>query len=193
MDKLSDVTEKIKQEVLRRCEKSKQKDGYDFWNEHIKYVVDNAVKLAKDYGADVEIVELGALLHDIAMPSEYGDREEHHIYGAEIAEELLTKLNYPKDRIEKVKKCILNHRSSRKSQRKNIEEQCVADADVIAHFDCIPSLFSLVYKEMNLSISDGAEYVKRKLERDYNKLSPRTKEKLKERYNKIMEVLFLAE
>ena len=192
MDKLSDVTEKIKQEVLRRCEKSKQKDGYDFWNEHIKYVVDDAVKLAKDYGADVEIVELGALLHDIAMPSEYGDREEHHIYGAEIAEELLTKLNYPKDRIEKVKKCILNHRSSRKSQRKTIEEQCVADADVIAHFDCIPSLFSLVYKEMNLSISDGAEYVKRKLERDYNKLSPRTKEKLKERYNKIMEVLFLA-
>ncbi len=168
---MSEVTEKIKQELLVRCEKSKQKDGYDFWNEHIKYVVDNAVKLAK----------------------EYGDREEHHIYGAEIAEELLTKLDYPKDRIEKVKNCVLNHRSSRKSQRNTIEEQCVADADVIAHFDCIPSLFSLVYNKMNLSISDGAEYVKRKLERDYNKLSPRTKEKLKERYDKIMEVLFLSE
>ena len=190
---MSEVTEKIKQELLVRCEKSKQKDGYDFWNEHIKYVVDNAVKLAKEYGADIEIVELGALLHDIAMPSEYGDREEHHIYGAEITEELLTKLNYPKDRIEKVKNCVLNHRSSRKSQRNTIEEQCVADADVIAHFDCIPSLFSLVYNKMNLSISDGAEYVKRKLERDYNKLSPRTKEKLKERYDKIMEVLFLSE
>ena len=46
---------------------------------------------------------------------------------------------------------------------------------------------------MNLSISDGAKYVKRKVERDYNKLSPRTKEKLKERYDKIMEVLFLSE
>lgn len=79
---MSEVTEKIKQELLVRCEKSKQKDGYDFWNEHIKYVVDNAVKLAKEYGADIEIVELGVLLHDIAMPSEYGDREEHHIYGA---------------------------------------------------------------------------------------------------------------
>ena len=175
---MREVTEKIKQELLARCEKSKQKDGYDFWNEHIKYVVDNAGKLAKEYGADIEIVELGALLHDIAMPSEYGDREEHHIYGAEIAEELLTKLDYPKDRIEKVKNCVL---------------KCVADADVIAHFDCIPSLFSLVYNKMNLSISDGAEYVKRKLERDYNKLSPRTKEKLKERYDKIMEVLFLSE
>lgn len=47
---MREVTEKIKQELLVRCEKSKQKDGYDFWNEHIKYVVDNAVKLAKEYG-----------------------------------------------------------------------------------------------------------------------------------------------
>ncbi len=188
---MSDVTEKIKQELLIRCEKSKEKDGYDFWNEHIKYVVENAVKLAKEYGADVEIVELGALLHDIAMPSEYGERDEHHIYGAKIAEDLLTKLNYPKDRIEKVKNCVLNHRGSTNTPRNTIEEQCVADADVIAHFDCIPTLFSLVYKKMNLSITDGKEYAKRKLEKDYNKLSPRTKEKLKERYNKIMEVLFL--
>ena len=74
---MSEITEKIKQELLVRCEKSKEKDGYDFWNEHIKYVVENAVKLANEYGADVEIVELGALLHDIAMPSEYGEREQH--------------------------------------------------------------------------------------------------------------------
>lgn len=90
-----DITELIKQELLKRTENSKDKDGYDFWEDHIKYVVDNALYLAKEYGADVEIVELGALLHDIAMPSNIGPREEHHIYGAKIAEELLTKYNYP--------------------------------------------------------------------------------------------------
>ena len=188
---MSDITEKIKKELLIRCEKSKGKDGYDFWNEHIKYVVENAVRLAKEYEADVEIVELGALLHDIAMPSEYGERDQHHIYGAEIAEKLLTELDYPKDRIEKVKKCVLNHRGSKDRPRNTIEEQCVADADVIAHFDCIPSLFSLVYREMNLSISDGKEYVRKKLERDYNKLSSRTREILKDRYENIMKVLFV--
>lgn len=52
------------------------------------------MKLAKTYHADVEIVELGALLHDISMPSEYGSRKEHHIYGEKIAEELLTKLKF---------------------------------------------------------------------------------------------------
>lgn len=188
---MSDITEKIKKELLIRCEKSKEKDGYDFWNEHIKYVVENAVRLAKEYEADVEIVELGALLHDIAMPSEYGEREQHHIYGAEIAEKLLTELNYPKDRIEKVKNCVLNHRGSKDRPRNTIEEQCVADADVIAHFDCIPTLFSLVYKEMNLSISDGKEYVRKKLERDYYKLSSQTKEILRDRYENIIKVLFV--
>lgn len=188
---MSEVTEKIKVELLKRCEISKQKDGYDFWNEHIKYVVENAVQLAKKYGADVEIVELGALLHDIAMPSDYGERENHHIYGAKIAEELLIELNYPKDRVERVKSCVLNHRGSKDRPRNTIEEQCVADADVIAHFDCIPSLFSLVYKEMNLSIFDGKEYIKKKLERDYGKLSPQTRELLKDRYENIVKVLFV--
>ena len=39
----------------------------DFWNEHIKYVYDKALVLAKKYDADIEIVSLGALLHDIAL------------------------------------------------------------------------------------------------------------------------------
>ena len=188
---MSEITKKIKEELLKRCKKSEEKDGYDFWNEHIKYVVQNSIELAKKYGADIEIVELGALLHDIAIPSEYGEREQHNIYGAEIAEQLLTELHYPKDKIEHVKNCVLNHRGSENRPRNTIEEQCVADADVIAHFDCIPSLFSLAFNEMNLSIADGTEYVKKKLERDYNKLSPMTREVLKDRYKNIIEVLFV--
>lgn len=188
---MSEVTEKIKEELLIRCEKSKAENGYDFWNEHIKYVVQNAVELAKKYNADIEIVELGALLHDISMPSKYGEREKHHIYGAEIAEQLLTKLDYPKDRIERVKNCVLNHRGSSDRPRNTIEEECVADADVIAHFDCIPTLFQLAYGELKLSSEDGREYIKKKLERDYNKLSSRTREMLKDRYENIMKVLFV--
>ena len=45
---------------------------------------------------------------------------------------------------------------------------------------------------MNLSISDGKDYVKGKLERDYNKLSTNSKEKLQDRCNKIMEELFIS-
>lgn len=150
----------------------------------------NAVELAKEQGADIEIVELGALLHDISMPSEYGSRDEHHIYGAKIAEELLNKLDYPKEKIELVKKCVLNHRASTNLKRETVEEQCIADADAIAHFDCIPSLFSLAFKEKQMSIPEGTKYVKGKLERDYDRLSAKSKELLKNRYETIIEILF---
>ena len=142
---MSEITEKIREKLIKRCNTFNEKYGYDFWNEHIKYVVKNAVELAKKYGADIEIVELGALLHDIAMPSEIGPREEHNVYGAKIADELLTKLNYPDDRKERVKECVLRHRGSKDLPRNTIEEECVADADVIAHFDCIPALFHLAF------------------------------------------------
>ena len=190
---MSEVTEKIKEELLKRCNIYKEKYGYDFWNDHIKYVVKNSVELAKKYNADIEIVELGALLHDIAMPSEIGPREEHNVYGAQIADELLSKLNYSEDRKERVKECVLRHRGSKDLPRNTIEEQCVADADVIAHFDCIPSVFHLAFgkNDMDMSIKDGTEFVKKKLERDFSKLSDRTREELRARYDTIMKVLFV--
>lgn len=190
---MSEVTDKIKEELLKRCNNYNEKYEYDFWNDHIKYVVKNAIELAKKYDADVEIVELGALLHDIALPSEIGHREEHNIYGTQIADELLSKLNYPADRKERVKECVLRHRGSKDLPRNTIEEQCVADADVIAHFDCIPSVFHLAFgkNDMDMSIKDGTEFVKKKLERDFSKLSDRTRGELKTRYDTIMKVLFV--
>lgn len=184
------IIELIREELLQRIEKSKDKDGFDFWNDHIKYVYDHAKELAIKYNADLEIVELGALLHDIAMPSNYGPQEEHHIYGAKIAEELLSKYNYPREKIELVKKCVLNHRGSENFPRETIEEQIIADADVLAHFDCIPAMFYVAFKDYNYSKEEGIIWAKNKLERDYNKLSPRTRELLEERYNSIMKVLF---
>lgn len=186
-----DIIKQVQEELLKRTNEFKEKNGYDFWEDHIQYVVKNSILLAEKYGADREIVELGALLHDIAMPSEVGPREEHNVYGAQIAEELLTNYGYPKEKIEHVKACVLNHRGSKDLPRNTIEEECVADADVLAHFDCIPSLFHLAFKEKKLDTKEGTEFIKKKLERDYNKLSNRTREVIKDRYQKIVDVLFV--
>ena len=90
----------------------------------------------------------------------------------------------------KVKECILRHRGSKDLPRNTIEEECVADADVMAHFDCIPALFRLAYYELKLNVKDGEEYIKKKLERDYYKLSERTRNIIKDRYFNIIKVLF---
>ncbi|MFA5153323.1 MAG: HD domain-containing protein [Clostridia bacterium] len=191
---MSIIVDKVKHFVLEKCEQHKKnvKYGYyDYWNDHIKRVVYHAVKLAKKYDADVEIVELGSLLHDISMPSEYGERSEHHIYSTEMAETLLTSLDYPRERIERVKKCVFNHPGRNKHMRETIEETCVSDADALAHFDRIPSLFSLVYGVLGMSLEEGRENVKQRLEGDYWGLSEQSKQMYKKKYEEIMNSLFV--
>ncbi|NLO47634.1 MAG: HD domain-containing protein [Clostridiales bacterium] len=191
---MSEVTDKIRDIVLDKCEQHKQnaKYGYyDYWNDHIKRVVWHAVDLANQYGADAEIVELGALLHDISMPAEYGERSEHHIYSTEMAETLLAALNYPGDKAERVKKCVFNHPGRNQHLRETIEETCVSDADALAHFDRIPSLFSLVYGVLGMGLKEGRENVKNRLQGDYRGLSDRTKKKVREKFEMILEALFV--
>lgn len=164
-------------------------DNYNFWDQHVKYVVKEAKELARKYGADIEIVELGALLHDVALMANVGDRKEHHINGRDIARELLVKIDYPKDKIERVIGCVLNHRSSKNAT--NIEELCVADADILAHFDNIPMLYNSAFNRFNVKLENINEWMKESFEKDYNDLSERTRDYFKDKYKKICDVLFV--
>ena len=167
----------------------KSPDHYDFWEQHIKLVVKEAVYLAETYGADREIVELGALLHDIALVSEIGTRAEHHENGRKIAERILQEYGYPSDKTSRVLGCILHHRSSRYAE--NLEELCVADADILAHFDNIPMCFCSALKYNKVQPDSVYAWV-RYFERDYDDLSERTKILFKPRYDLLMDVLFGA-
>lgn len=183
------VEKSIYEEVKRRCEAKTNAYGIGAWDHHIKIVYELAKKHAVDYNADIEIVSLAALLHDIASVTDEKYTEEHHIIGAEIAEELLSKEKYPKDKIELIKKCILNHRGSRLKQKTTPEEICIADSDAMAHFYSIPSLLSMVYKEKGLSIDEGSKFVLDKLTRSYNKMSDKGKQLVEKQYESAKDVL----
>ena len=109
-----DIISIVEKYVKEKCEKYKNsaEDHYDFWNEHIKYVYSESTKLAVEYDADLEIVSLGALLHDMALVNKVGDRKDHHINGETIAKEVLTEFGYNKEKMNRVLKCVYNHRSS---------------------------------------------------------------------------------
>ncbi len=181
------IIEKIQNEIETRSNSSENFYGIGALY-HIKTVEKNAIHLAEVYGADVEIVQLAALLHDIASITKKEYTEEHHIYGAEIAEQLLKDLDYPIEKIELIKKCILNHRGSVLVKKITKEEICVADADAIAHFDMLPALFNMVYRQMQLPIDEGAEFLKNKLTRSYNKLTNETKEIYAEKIKNVMSI-----
>ena len=181
----SKLVDNVEKYVKKQIEiyKEVSLDHYDFWEEHVKYVYDESLLLADFYGADKEIVALGALLHDIALINRVGEKKDHHINGEIIARGILTKFNYDEKKKERVLKCIYNHRSSNNAQ--SIEELCVADADILAHFDNIPMLLNIAYNKKHLNEGEAKEWLKEALEKDYNDLSVKTKEKYKDKYKKI--------
>lgn len=65
----------------------------------------------------------------------------------------------------------------------------MADADAISHFDSISSLLYLAYVERKMNIEEGTAFVKEKLERRYNKLSDRSKESYRAKYQQVVNVL----
>lgn len=171
-----EIAEKVKEFVKKEfVNPQRDKDSYE---EHFIPVVKYSLQLAEQQNADKEIAELASWLHD--MGAVRGDYENHHISGAKIAEELLSNLNYPSEKIEQVKKCILNHRGSMSEKRQSKEEQILADADALAHFDDIKGLVKGEYGNSEPE-KEAKKKVLEKLERSYLKLSDKAKPLVKDK------------
>ena len=188
---MSQIVEKIRQEIIDRSARFEEltkgtKDEYNIYREHIQYVYKYVVMLSKDKNVDGEVLELAALLHDISMTDMSLDRSRHNEYGAGIAEQLLRESNYPEDKTQLVKRCILNHSKRRQQYRSTEEEQILVDADGLSHFDVVKTLYSLPSKVMGLSEEDSVRFVQDKLTGDYNELSDDLKYLVKEKYDRIM-------
>jgi len=151
----TDIIEYLQREIYIRCKQPTNKFGMGCYY-HIESVVKNGEILAEKYNADKEIVMIAAWLHDIASVTDYALYEEHHIHGARIAYEILSKLSYDESKISIVQNCIQNHRGSVYLNKNNVEELCVADADAISHFESVPSLLYLAYVERQMNIEDIA-------------------------------------
>lgn len=101
--------------------------------EHTFRVMKLAIKIAEHQPeADIEVVKVSALLHDIARVKEDTDPErkiDHSILGAEIAGDILKRLNFSGDFIKKVTHCIRSHRFRGKERPETIEAKILSDAD----------------------------------------------------------------
>jgi uncharacterized protein len=176
------VIKEVEQIVEKACSRDRNVFGYGIWTHHILRVVKIGKKLAERFGADPEIVEIAALLHDYAGIKDHSLHKEHHIHGAIEAEKILKDLNYSKQKIETVKHCIENHRGSVPGKRGTPEAECLASADAIAHIENVPSLFYLAYARFDMGIEDGEEWILKKLNRTWKKINPEIRYLVEEKY-----------
>ena len=98
---------------------------HDF--DHVLRVLTMAERLAREEGADLEIVRTATLLHDVARG--HGDRliANHAQAGAEFARRLLQ--GYPTEKVEAVAHAIAAHRFRTGPDPQTLEAKVLHDAD----------------------------------------------------------------
>ena len=166
-----DIISEIKNFVKEECKKPGSKYGYEPFDNHFVPAIKYAGKLIKKFSKenpDREVILIAVWLHDIG--SIIHGRKEHHITGAKIAEKKLREFKYPTEKIELVKKCILNHRGSQQNKREAIEEKIVAEADTLSNFDNLSGIFKAAFVYEGETQDEAKRSVREKLERKYKQL-----------------------
>jgi len=102
--------------------RAKQNDSFHDFS-HLEEVAKNAEELAKKEKADSEVCWVAAMLHDICKSG----KMDHGTAGAKDAAEFLSKLNLPKEFIEKTRDAIYFHNKA--FQGGSIERRVLWDAD----------------------------------------------------------------
>lgn len=102
---------------------------YNYRWEHVRVVYALAMKLARITGADEEIVEAAAWLHDVRKVAGVDHPEE----GADFARRFLAQTNFPGRKIEAVAQAIAAHRGLwREDPLESLEAQVLWDADKLS-------------------------------------------------------------
>jgi len=107
---------------------AKDSSGHDWW--HTYRVWHLGRKIATAEKADLYVVELASLLHDIADYKLHNGDEE---IGPRLAREWLQGLSFKQEIISHVPEIISNmsFKPNKKSEMKTIEGKCVQDADFL--------------------------------------------------------------
>lgn len=135
------MIEKIKEQVALILDEEESGHGMD----HIERVYNLAIKFAKEEQADIEIVSLASLLHDV---------DDYKIVGKENAEKftnatkIMNSVNISKEKQEKVIEIIKNmgYSKSLKGIRPiTIEGMCVSDADLCDSIGAIGVIRGIIY------------------------------------------------
>ncbi|MDY7080912.1 MAG: HD domain-containing protein, partial [Halobacteria archaeon] len=103
----------------------------EYRHDHILSVTQLAEKIAREEDADVDIVKVAALFHDVAKFDV--DQEQHSEEGAWIAQKYLSKRGYSDKFIDRVAHVIRDH-------TENIHDEMPLESKILIEADSIDKI-----------------------------------------------------
>ena len=138
--------------------------------DHTERVVENALMIGKNENANLEILEVAALLHDIARKEQDESRGVicHAERGGVLAREILEEMNYPEEKIKQVVHCVETHRFRKGNPPETLEARIIYDADKLDNIGAIGIARAISFsghrgskvhlEESQMSLEDDEEY-----------------------------------
>ncbi|MDA3839524.1 MAG: HD domain-containing protein [Patescibacteria group bacterium] len=170
--KYKHIKNKIEKLVKDACFSPNNVYTNTVWAHHIQPVVSHSLFLGRKMGADLEVIELAALLHDYSAIVNIKLEKEHHIHSAKMAREILENEHFDQKKIKMIEVSIISHRGSIVMSKNSLEAQILASADAMSHITELADMFYLAYGVHAYKTEEGAKWLLAKLERSWNKIMP---------------------
>ncbi|MBN1508776.1 MAG: HD domain-containing protein [Sedimentisphaerales bacterium] len=185
------ITETVREYVFNECNSSRNAFGTAFFDQHLLVVREYGRSLAKVLGADAEIVELAAYLHDIAAVQDLVTLTRHPMAGAETARKLLQENGYPAERIERVARCIMSHASPVQMGCGLPEEVCLSNADAMSQITKPVYWLYYAFQIRQFGFAEGREWLRQRVESNWTALIRPARDMIEKEYRQTK--AFLAE
>lgn len=200
----------MKEKIIEYMKSMLSNSGWSHDIDHTLRVRDLCMKIWEAEWADLEILEIAALLHDIWRPKEFETKWEicHAEYWAQLAKDFLQNLWLEQNKVDNIVYCISTHRFRKWNAPETLEAKILFDADKLdciwavgigRAFMCAGEIWAKLHNEKWVDIENTPEYSKDdtayreyvvKLSKIKDKMFTETGKKLAEKRHKIMETFF---
>lgn len=168
MARLDDLLQKV--EALYG-ERQESRDEWADWlyPNHVVVVTNNAKLVAEREGANVELSQVAAALHDVADYKMPRSNPEHETESLKVARELMKGCGYSDKEISLVVDDAIRYHSCHGDERPTSKEGLVlATADSLAHLQTDFYVYATWAMGKTKRLADVKDWVLKKIERDLN-------------------------
>lgn len=179
------ITDYVKEFVKHECNQKENVFGSAFFEQHIMIVKDYACRLADILGADREIVEISAYLHDISAVMDINTLSHHSELSSVTADAILKDKSYDSDKIEAVKKVIKSHSVPIKLGEGTLEEVCLSNADAISQIVNPSYWLFFAFSVKKMGYEQGIEWYSQKVKANMDSLIEQAKNLIDKKANEM--------
>lgn len=126
---------RIDKEIINKLELEAKKyfigaSGCHDWT-HVERVKTLALKIGKQEKAQLDVLEIASLLHDIGRKKEMKKKGSfcHAEQGAKLSKKILRKYKIDEEKAENIVHCVITHRYRNSHKPETIEAKIIYDAD----------------------------------------------------------------